>query len=235
MTKVEMVLDTHRSSWAMSASHGTELDRSSRGKAYYDLVTKRDDHVCRACSWRSTRYQEIHPLDGNHRSKDADNWVTLCPLCHQVFHLPQASGTGGGKLIWLPEISQAHLNLLSIPLFIALRNPRHRFYGLATTFKGALSNRASYFQSRFYQDDPMLMAQVIVSMSAEERSTSAPNTLRGNLKKNVRLWAQPERFEAAIDHWEQESFKDWKDTDWEKALPKGFDLTKLMTQEPTYG
>lgn len=213
----------------MSASHGTEHDRSSRNREFYDRVTRRDDYVCRTCTWRATLHQEIHPMDGNHRSKDVDNWVTLCPLCHQVFHLPQTSGTGGGKLIWLPEISQAHLNLLSIPLFVALRNPRHRYYQLAMTFKGMLSNRASYFQSRFYQDDPMLMAQIIVSMKPDQYANRA-ETLR-----HIRLWPQPERFEAAIDHWIEHNFKDWKDTDWEKALPAGFDLGQVLTQEPAYG
>jgi intracellular multiplication protein IcmJ len=229
VAKLELVLDAQRSSWAMSASHGTEHDRSSRNREFYDRVTKRDHQVCRACTWQSSLHQEIHPIDGNHRSKDMDNWVTLCPLCHQVFHLPQASGTGGGRLIWLPEITQAHLNLLSIPLFVASRHPGHRYYGLAQLVNGILSGRASYFQSRMSQDDPMLMAQIIVTMKPEQYAR------RGETLRHIRLWPQRERFEVAIDHWEQNNFKDWKDTEWEKALPAGFDLSQLLPTETAYG
>lgn len=229
MAKLDLVLDAKRSAWALSASHGTEHDRSSRTQALYDKILKRDDHVCQGCGWRAQRYQEIHPIDGDHRNADPDNWVTVCPLCHQVFHLPQASGVGGGKLIWLPEISQAHLNLLSIPMFVAWRNPRHPFHGVATTLRSALSNRAAYFQSRFHQDDPMLLAQVIVKLPPDQYER------RCEMLKHIRLWPQPERFEEAIDHWEETVFNQWQAADWAKALPESFDLSAVMPKEPTYG
>lgn len=229
MAKVDLILDAQRSAWALSASHGSEADNSSRTRALYEKVLKRDDCVCQGCGWRSTRYQEIHPLDGNHRHRDSEDWVTLCPLCHQVFHLPQASSTGGGLLVWLPEMSQAHLNLLTIPLFVANRNPQHKFHKLSNTLLGTLRTRAGYVRAQFHDPDPMMLAQLIVKMTPEEHAQ------RGTPLRSLRLWAQAERFGPAIEHWETHTFKKWNDTDWEKALPSGYDVTKVLAQETHYG
>lgn len=45
----------------------------------------------------------------------------LCPLCHACLHLDVAGRMKAGRIIWLPEFSQAQLNLLSLAAFVARR------------------------------------------------------------------------------------------------------------------
>jgi intracellular multiplication protein IcmJ len=222
--KLALTLGAHRSGWAVSASHGSEVDRNPKVREVYRRVLKRDDYTCQGqgCGWRSERYQEIHPRDEDHRNFNEDNLVTLCPLCHQVFHLPLAASSAGGDLIWLPEIDQGTLNLLSIPLFVALNQRNHKWYNLASSLNATLTNRVAFFRSRIGKPDPAMLAQVLVRMTPEAYANRAPSL------RHIRLLPRRERFTTAIEYWERHQFADWKDTDWEKALPAGFDLNTVV-------
>lgn len=45
----------------------------------------------------------------------------LCPLCHAVLHLDVAGKMKAGRIVWIPELTQAQLNVLSLSAFVALR------------------------------------------------------------------------------------------------------------------
>ncbi len=212
MKPIELVMGADRQAWGLPASHGTESDRNIDMRNLRLRVLARDDNVCAGCTWRSRSYQEIHPRNGNHRDMHEDNWATLCPLCHQVFHLPIASSSGGGELIWLPEISQADLNLLSIVLFIARRNQDHPWYTLAGMVNADLANRVAFIRARFNRQDPSLLAQILVRMKPEEYATRA-HTLR-----HLRLLPRPERFTTAINAWAKDEFSTFPPDAWEKVL-----------------
>lgn len=43
----------------------------------------------------------------------------LCPLCHSCLHLDVAGRKKAGRVIWLPEIPQAQLNIMCLSMFVA--------------------------------------------------------------------------------------------------------------------
>ncbi len=49
-------------------------------------ILKRDNYTCRACGIRSEKYMEVHHINGDHTDNRPENLVTLCPMCHAVFH-----------------------------------------------------------------------------------------------------------------------------------------------------
>ncbi|MFK4705812.1 hypothetical protein ABIC83_002651 [Roseateles asaccharophilus] len=46
--------------------------------------------------------------------------IFLCPMCHMCLHLDHAGRTKAGRVIWLPEMSQEKLNVLSLAMFVAI-------------------------------------------------------------------------------------------------------------------
>lgn len=222
MAKVDLVLSVHSSGWHKGASHGGETDRDRHVREVYDKVMAREDFTCQGCAWRSERYQQIHPRDHDHRHMNLSNLVCLCPLCHQVFHLNTASSSGGGDLVWLPEISQATLNLMVIPMFVAMRNPRHKAYRLAIALEASLRNRVQVFRSQFPKGDAGLLAECLLNMSPEEYAQ------RGKTLKHVRLLPRPELFRAPIEHWATHEFAAYPEDAWESILPSDLDIQALL-------
>ncbi|MES2142320.1 MAG: type IVB secretion system protein IcmJDotN [Pseudomonadota bacterium] len=87
-------------------------------------VFRRDQYACRFCGFKSEKHQEIINIDQNYFNNKASNLVTACGFCTQCFFIETAGagGYGGGVLIYLPEISQNHLNALCHILFMAMNN-----------------------------------------------------------------------------------------------------------------
>lgn len=104
--------------------HAGVADADFRGVRLRCL--KRDHFVCQACglpSWPNEGAPsggfEVHHLNGDHADNRPENLVTLCPLCHGIFHMGLTVRRRPGKFIWLPGVSQAALNLLVHVMAIA--------------------------------------------------------------------------------------------------------------------
>lgn len=102
------------------ADEADEQFAQAREKALY-----RDKMTCQGCGMPTKSTQtlksgmfEVHHLDDDHKNNHPNNLITLCPLCHSVFHIGFAGAKGRVKIIWLPEISQNDLNLMCHILFI---------------------------------------------------------------------------------------------------------------------
>lgn len=70
-------------------------------------VLNRDSHSCRYCGLRAGKYQEV--VATGKVFHDPDQLHTACVFCHAVLAVDRTVGTGGGALIWAPEIRQADL------------------------------------------------------------------------------------------------------------------------------
>jgi len=46
----------------------------------------------------------------------------ICPICHHCLHLDFAGMKKSGRIIWLPDLSQETLNLLSLAMFLVVRD-----------------------------------------------------------------------------------------------------------------
>lgn len=220
-----LILSASRASWAVSANHGTELDRTEKMVALRPKILRRDDHTCQGCGLRSERWQEIHHRNDDHRDFREKNLETLCPFCHQVFHLPLAASTCGGTLIWLPEMSQSDLNRLCGPLFVAVKTQKSRWSGQARQLIGYLEARGPLMESSLGSSDPGLLAQVLLNLGADQYAK------REKMLAGIRLLPLPARFQNAIDYWEAALYND--PDRWQEVLPDSVNLSALVGAQGT--
>jgi len=194
---IPLKFNIKRSIWRLSdAAHAGDPEFN----AARDRVLDRDDYTCRACNFRSpptktgSSYQEVHHLDDNHRNNAFDNLATLCPLCHQVFHIGNAGLNNGGTIIWLPEISQSDLNHLARSVFVAIV-AESEFSGSARSIYASLEARCLYIEEVFASgaSDPAFFGQAFLESNQRE--------LRPDLVNGLRLLPSPSRFADAINHW----------------------------------
>jgi intracellular multiplication protein IcmJ len=81
-------------------------------------VLKRDGYACCFCHFKSSKYQEVHHIDDNHQNNTVNNLVTVCTLCHQVFHVGLAGMRGAGFFAVLPELTQAEVNHIIRTIYV---------------------------------------------------------------------------------------------------------------------
>lgn len=221
-----LLLSATRASWAVSAQHGTEWEKNKTlTKDLRQKIFERDNHTCQACGWRSERFQEIHHKNDNHSDYREENLQTLCPLCHQVFHLPIAASTNGGTIIWLPEISQEKLNLLCVGILVAMKDRAGKWGGVARTLFSTLEARKAFVDENLGRSDPGAVAQVLINLKPEDYAR------RADFVGALRLLPYASRFETQIDYWVASCFKEKAAEDQWAGLIEGLDLAALIPKE----
>lgn len=226
----DLILSASRKSWKMSSTHGTEFDKGykdSKGnpgkyKQVWDNVWSRDKNKCYYCGFESKRHQEIHHLNDDHTDNSPDNLVTICPLCHQSFHLDTASTTNGGKIIWLPEFSQQELNYISRALFISIEEAESKgeeaegFIKIARMLENSLAERALIVEQQIQNgsSDPAIFANALINMS------EAQYEKRFGFLKPFKLLNLRSRFPIQTKYWKNNVFKDLPVETWEKLIIK---------------
>ncbi len=119
-------------------------------------ANKRDRFICRCCGQLSRKGHTTIRLGGSPR--DIHSLITVCALCCLCFNLSLAGKYFSGRMIWLPEFSQAELNNLVRELYIAR-------YGLfvealtATSILAALEERSKEVVRRFGSNCPLELTQ----------------------------------------------------------------------------
>lgn len=211
-------ISADRLSWSALPLHGSHWDRSKAVMKMRPRVLKRDDYTCQACGWRSEEFQELHHRDGDHSNYKEANLETLCPLCHQLFHPSSATISGGGFMIWLPELTQAELNRLSFPLFWALAaGTTHPLYSVARSTYAMLDQRRVELESHVGRSDAASFGQILLRLSPEEYKK------RAETMAPIKMLASPKRFQVEIDYWgavmaKSKSFEAW--AEWAEKLPE---------------
>lgn len=228
----DLVLSANRKSWKMSSTHGTEFDKEykdskgnpGKNKKVWDEIWERDSFKCYYCGFQSKRHQEIHHLNDDHSDNNPDNLVTVCPLCHQNFHLDTASTTNGGKIIWLPEFSQQELNYLSIAIFIAIEESESKkeqetnlnFVKIARMIENALSERTLIVEQQIQAgaSDPAIFAHALMNMKDTQYEK------RFSYLKSFKLLNLRSRFPIQTKYWKKNTFADIPLETWEKLINK---------------
>jgi len=127
-------------------------------------ILRRDNFSCQYCGQKSTQHQEMINLDQNYFNNKISNLVTSCSFCAQCFFLESVgAGYGGGVLIYLPEISQNHLNALCHVLFSAMDNDTE-YKGTAQNVYRHLKLRAHVIEDELGEgmDEPALFGQLLI-------------------------------------------------------------------------
>ena len=213
----EIVLSAHRLSWAAPVQHGTAWDKSNVMTKVRNKILQRDGNTCQGCGWVSKEFQEIHHRDHDHSNFKESNLETLCPLCHQLFHPATASITGGGYMIWLPEISQVELNRLLFPLFAVLKTgPSHPLFPVSKAVWGLLEMKKVYLENQIGKSDPGVFGQMLLNLNPEDYAN------RAQTMSAIKMLANPSRFETEIDYWKallekEKSPDEW--VKWAQSLP----------------
>lgn len=173
-------------------------------KKFEKKVLDRDNHTCRYCGFQSKKFNEIVNIDGNYLNNKLSNLTVACPFCAQCFFLEaigKSDGTGG-ILIYLPEISQAHLNAFCHTLFNALVT--------GTSFKSEAKNiyRSLRLRSQTIEKElgggfsnPAMYGQMIIDSGLDQQD--AKHLL---IKDSVRVLPQYKAFIKYIHAWCMESF-----------------------------
>lgn len=189
-------LSADRLSWSALPLHGSHWDKTKGVLKWRDKILARDNYVCQACGWRSEKYQELHHRDGDHSNYRESNLETLCPLCHQLFHPSSATISGGGFMIWLPELTQAELNRLSFPLFWALATgPGHPFHSVARSTYAMLDQRRVELESQVGKSDAASFGQMLLRLPKEDYDKRAESLAP------IKMLASPKRFQVEIEYW----------------------------------
>lgn len=184
------IIGVKRQKWRMDDEHAHLADQGFQ--AVRESVLKRDNFSCRFCTFKATKYQEIHHFDNSHQNNDPNNLLTTCNLCHQVHHIGLCGQNGAGFFALLPELTQTEVNLISRAYFvnqlIGDQNTKDKLTGLYALFR----SRADNLKSAFGLDisTPTLFAQVL---SVCEETTFAG---RAELLESLRLVPTKEAFHA---------------------------------------
>lgn len=213
----ELILSADRRSWQLSSLHGTQQEKANL--PIWEAVWKRDGYRCYYCNFKSDKWQEVHHLDSDHTNNKLENLTTICALCHQSHHLNTASTTNGGKIIWLPELSQQDLNHLCRAIFVVLSLNEEEaasvpFAKMAVALESALEARERVMTGKFHGlgSDAGIFGQVLLNMSPEEYAK------RNEFLQYFRLIPARSRFPVQISYWKQHTFFDLAPKDWLKLL-----------------
>lgn len=221
----ELILSASKKSWKMSSTHGTEFDKDyqKKHKAVWYSTWQRDNYKCYYCGFHSPKHQEIHHLNDDHDDNSMDNLVTVCPLCHQNFHLDTVSNTNGGKIIWLPEFSQQELNYLCRAIFIAIEEAEMAeaeerdvvgFAKIAKMLETSLSERSLIVEQHFQNgsSDPSVFANALINMTEEQYER------RGQTLQSFKLLHLKTRFPVQTKYWKNNLFSNMPVETWSKLI-----------------
>ena len=221
-----LVLSSNEKSWKKSSTHGTEFDKyyKKKYKPIWDQVWKRDKNTCYYCGFQSQKFQEIHHLNDDHEDNSVDNLVTVCPLCHQNHHLDTVSNTNGGKIIWLPELSQQDLNHLCRAIFVAMyfaeqaekeQTEVKGFVKIAKLLEASLLERQVEVEKHIHNgaSDPVNLASALIAMNEEQYEN------RIDFLKNLKLFHVKTRFSVQTKYWAKNTFASIPIESWLNILP----------------
>jgi intracellular multiplication protein IcmJ len=178
----------------------------SQNKRFPDLSKKiwtRDDNKCRYCNFQSKKYMTVVNKDGDYDNNAINNLVTACTWCAQCSLLDGIAmdPSFGGRLIYLPEISQVDLNHFCRLLFCAMDK--------GSPYKGRLQAIYLNFKDRYKAIDncfgpntsyPAVFGQGLIDTYLEKKE------LRHPLMNDVRLLPTKSPVKAALAYWKTTVF-----------------------------
>ena len=141
-------------------------------------ILERDDYCCQFCGFRSKKFQKLLFKDGDFNNTSSDNIVTTCFFCHQVMHVDVVPIMKSGALIWLPEISQTHLNNLMRCVYVA-RISQGPIMETARSILEMLMERRQEAKKRISTDEPYILSTVMSNYLEPGQYKQANNKLSG--------------------------------------------------------
>ncbi|OGT22637.1 MAG: type IV secretion protein IcmJ [Gammaproteobacteria bacterium RIFCSPHIGHO2_02_FULL_42_13] len=171
-----------------------------------DRIFRRDQYTCQFCGFQAHEYQEILNLDHDYRHNKISNMVTACCLCAQAhfFEMVGQAGFGGGRLIYLPEMSQAELNGFCHVIFCAMTNGTN-YRESAQSIYRTLKFRSQPVEERLGlgSSDPAVLGRMLLEYQGKNAET-----LLGATLSDIRLLASYPRFKKQLLAWAEAASKE---------------------------
>ncbi len=161
-------------------------------------VYERDTYTCQYCGFQAREYQEVVNVDGNYLNNKLSNLITACCFCTQGLFL-QAVGledTGGGQLIYLPEMTQIDLNSFCHVLFCAMGN-NTGYQDSAQAVYRSLKFRSQLIENKYGNgtSNPAVIGQMLIEYQARVPDKEV------NVLKEMRLLPAHAKFKTQLDAW----------------------------------
>lgn len=163
-----------------------------------DKVLARDNHTCQFCDFQAKQYMEIINRDGNYRHNKPSNLITACPFCAQCFFLDAIGNSdfGGGRIIYLPELSQAALNSFCHVLFCAMVNHADQAKTAQALYR-AYKLRSSLVDETLGEGThhPGALGQLLLELAQDDKAAQR------KIVKDLRLLPARAEFDKQIRDW----------------------------------
>lgn len=168
-------------------------------------VHQRDSFSCCYCEFQSTHAMDVINLDGNYKNNNLSNLATACPLCAQCLflHMVGKAEIGGGKLIYLPNMTQNQLNALCHVLFSAIVNGTNYTQDAQNTLN-QLRLRSNKVDATLGKgmSEPAMLGQMLLDTPIKNAVAIQNATL-----KDLRILPSKNKFESLIGQWSREALR----------------------------
>ena len=182
--------------------------RRKEDKAFLPVskrIFDRDHYTCQYCGFLAQEYQEVTNVDGNYTNNKLSNMITTCCFCAQCLFLQSVGydDMGGGQLIFLPEISQSHLNSFCHVLFCAMGNGTG-YQDSAQGIYRSLKFRSQPVENKFGSgtSNPAVFGQMLID-NQSHHPEEKPDIL-----KDVRLLPSYTKFKVQLEGWAAAALKE---------------------------
>lgn len=168
---------------------------------FADKVRQRDNHTCRFCGFQSHQYMHVVNLDHNYRNNMMSNLATSCPFCTQCnfIHMIGKMESGGGTIIYAPELSQNDINGLCHVTFCAITNATS-YLSDAQNIYNNIRLRSRTVEEKLGEglSDPAMLGQMLIDTPFENKEQISYSLLahlrvlpsRSKFSKEVEAWAR---------------------------------------------
>lgn len=167
-------------------------------------VFERDKHSCVFCSFSSAVGMCVVNVDHDYSNNRMSNLATACPFCQQCLFIEAVDRlqSGGGTIIYLPEVSQAQLNAMCHVFYAAIVNGSAHAK-VADHYIQSLKLRASIVEKNFGKgmSNPSFLGQMLVDTPVNDLDERQAEVL-----KDLRLLPALDKFEKEIVNWAQNAF-----------------------------
>jgi len=186
--------------------------RRREDKAFHavaDRVLARDGYTCQYCGFQAKQYQQIVNVDGDYKNNKLSNLITACCFCSQCLFIESIGleESGGGQLIFLPEIAQSDLNSFCHVLFCAMGNTTG-YQESAQSIYRDLKFRSQPIENKFGAgtSSPSVFGQLMLEYQAQSLDKKIDEILQ-----DIRLLPSHAKFRVQLDAWAADALEELAD------------------------
>ncbi|MGE4350472.1 MAG: type IVB secretion system protein IcmJDotN [Candidatus Berkiella sp.] len=166
-------------------------------------VLQRDHYTCRYCGFFSKEFHEVVNIDQNYKNNNIDNLATACCFCAQCFFIDAVGmdGNSGGRIIYLPEISQSDLHNFCRVLYCSL-DKDSVYKGKLQSVHMSLKDRTKDVVNCFGPDasDPKIFGQGLLDANLTKEQA------QHEVMRHLKLLPSRKAFAPQLDYWKKTVF-----------------------------